>query len=74
MQWNDSPNAGFTTGTPWLSVNGNYPCINVAEQRCTKLCLAYYRQLIAFRNGSEIIYKVIFPNYIARMDYTFAAV
>lgn len=56
MQWNDSPNAGFTTGTPWLSVNGNYPCINVAEQEnAPNSVLAYYRQLIAFRNGSEIL-------------------
>jgi oligo-1,6-glucosidase len=31
MQWNDSPNAGFTTGTPWLPVNPNYRQINVAE-------------------------------------------
>ena len=56
MQWNDSPNAGFTTGTPWLSVNGNYPRINVAEQEnAPNSVLAYYRQLIAFRNGSEIL-------------------
>ena len=29
MQWDDSPNAGFTTGTPWIGVNPNYPQINV---------------------------------------------
>ena len=56
MQWNDSPNAGFTTGTPWLSVNGNYPCINAAKQENDPhSVLTYYRQLIAFRNGSEIL-------------------
>ena len=56
MQWNDSPNAGFTTGTPWLSVNGNYPRINAARQEnAPNSVLAYYRQLIAFRNGSEIL-------------------
>ena len=28
MQWDDSANAGFTTGTPWISVNKNYTQIN----------------------------------------------
>ncbi|MFD1095602.1 glycoside hydrolase family 13 protein [Salegentibacter chungangensis] len=32
MQWNDSPNAGFTKGTPWKKVNENYREINVAAQ------------------------------------------
>ena len=31
MQWTGGPNAGFTTGTPWLGVNPNYREINVAE-------------------------------------------
>ena len=32
VQWDDSPQAGFTTGTPWLNVNPNYRRINVAAQ------------------------------------------
>ena len=32
MQWDGSPNAGFTTGTPWLAVNPNYVEINAAAQ------------------------------------------
>ena len=56
MQWEDRPNAGFTTGTPWLSVNGNYPRINAAKQENDPhSVLTYYRQLIAFRNGSETL-------------------
>lgn len=31
MQWDDSPNGGFTTGMPWLGVNPNYREINVAQ-------------------------------------------
>ncbi len=32
MHWDDSDNAGFTTGTPWISVNENYKKINAAAQ------------------------------------------
>lgn len=32
MQWDDTENAGFTTGTPWLKVNPNYKQINAAAQ------------------------------------------
>ena len=56
MQWDDSINGGFSTGTPWLSVNGNYPRINVKRQEDDPgSVLAYYRQLIAFRNGSRVL-------------------
>ena len=33
MQWDDSPHAGFTTGTPWIEVNANYPSVNAAAER-----------------------------------------
>lgn len=56
MQWDDSINGGFSAGMPWLSVNGNYPCINVKRQEDDPgSVLAYYRQLIAFRNGSRVL-------------------
>lgn len=56
MQWNDSINGGFSAGTPWLSVNGNYPRINVKRQEDDLgSVLSYYRQLIAFRNGSRVL-------------------
>lgn len=31
MQWNSEPQAGFTTGNPWLAVNPNYKDINVEK-------------------------------------------
>ena len=56
MQWDDSINGGFSAGTPWLSVNGNYPRINVKRQEDDpSSVLSYYRQLIAFRNGSRVL-------------------
>ena len=58
MQWDDSENAGFTTGTPWLAVNKNYDKINA------KQCLQdensifnHYKNLIDIRkNNDTIIY------------------
>lgn len=50
MQWDSSPHAGFTTGTPWLQVNPNYTKINAAAQeRDPWSILHFYRRLIALR-------------------------
>jgi glycosidase len=32
MQWDSSPQAGFTNGKPWMRVNDDYPSINAAAQ------------------------------------------
>ncbi len=54
MQWDDSPNAGFTTGTPWLKVNPNYKQINAAEQEKREdSILNYYKKLIALRKSEK---------------------
>lgn len=54
MQWDDSPNAGFTTGKPWLKVNPNYTAINVARQETQPdSVLNYYKKLIALRKSEE---------------------
>ena len=54
MQWSDGPNAGFTTGTPWLRVNPNYKQINAAEQLGREdSVLSYYKKLIALRKAPE---------------------
>ena len=54
MQWDNSPNAGFTTGTPWLKVNPNYKTINVKNQQEDKdSVLNYYKKLLALRKSEE---------------------
>ena len=54
MQWNDSPNAGFTTGKPWLKVNPNYLSINVAAQEKNEdSVLNYYKKLLMLRKSEE---------------------
>ncbi|KAE8331405.1 glycoside hydrolase superfamily [Aspergillus sergii] len=32
MQWDDSPNAGFSTAEPWIPVHGDYATLNAALQ------------------------------------------
>ena len=50
MQWDNSKNAGFTNGEPWIKVNSNYSEINVAESINDKnSILNYYKKLIKIR-------------------------
>ena len=59
MQWKNAPQAGFTSGTPWLKVNDNYPVINVEkEEGQPDSVLHYYRKLIALRKSGE--YRELF--------------
>ena len=66
MQWDDSKNAGFTTGTPWIDVNPNYTKINAKEQMARENSVFnYYKKLIALRKEYEIIvygdYNLLLP-------------
>ncbi len=50
VQWDDSANAGFTTGTPWFYVNENYREVNVAAQeKDESSVLNFYRKAIKLR-------------------------
>jgi len=56
MQWDDSPNAGFTTGTPWLPVNPNCRQINVAEAvDDPNSIFHYFRRVIALRHTDPVV-------------------
>ena len=54
MQWDNSPNAGFTTGTPWLRPT-NQEHINVAAEEQGGKILAYYKKLIRLRKQHLVI-------------------
>ena len=55
VQWDNSPNAGFTTGTPWMPVNPNYKTINAkAEILDQNSIFNHYRKLIAFRKNHPV--------------------
>ncbi len=56
MQWDDTENAGFTTGTPWISVNPNYKEINAkAETSDPDSVFHYYKKLIALRRENPVM-------------------
>ena len=56
MQWSAAPNAGFTTGTPWIGVNPNYETVNAeAQENDPDSVLCFYRRLIALRRELPII-------------------
>ncbi len=56
MQWTPSSQAGFTTGSPWWPVNGDYATVNVETQGSDPgSLLSWYRDLIAVRNESPAL-------------------
>ncbi|WP_455036864.1 alpha,alpha-phosphotrehalase, partial [Leptotrichia massiliensis] len=55
VQWNDSENAGFTTGTPWIGVAENYKKINAEVALKDKNSVFYhYKKLIDLRRNEEL--------------------
>jgi oligo-1,6-glucosidase len=67
MHWNSGPNAGFSTGTPWIMVNHNFKEVNTEEQTSRgDSVLAYYKKLIQLRKELDIItfgsYELLLPD------------
>ena len=66
MQWTAGPNAGFTTGTPWMRVNPNYTAINAEAALADPGSVFYtYRKLIALRKANPVFaagdFKLLCP-------------
>lgn len=56
MAWNGRPNAGFTTGEPWLALVGNYDTVNAeAEAADPHSVRSYFKELIRIRKENPII-------------------
>lgn len=56
MQWDDSPNAGFTRGAPWLPIPPSYKTVNVAsELKDPSSILQVYRSLLALRHQNQAL-------------------
>jgi alpha-glucosidase len=57
MQWSAEPQAGFTTGCPWLPVAEDFPQVNVAQQRDDpRSLLSLYRRLIQLRTAEAALH------------------
>lgn len=75
MQWDDSENAGFTTGTPWIKVNPNYKTINAKAALADEdSVFHYYRRIIALRKEKPVIvyghYALLEPDHESLYVYT----
>ena len=58
MQWDDSPNAGFSPPgvETWLPVNPDYPAVNVARQEQNPdSTLNFYRRLLVLRKTDPVL-------------------
>lgn len=61
FHWSDDPQAGFTTGTPWLAVNRNYRTINAKEQMGREDSVyAFYKKLTALRQNPEYAETIVY--------------
>ena len=68
VAWNDGPNAGFTTGEPWIGLNPNYPEVNAeAALADPDSVFHHYRQLIALRHTLDVVvhgdYRLLLPDH-----------
>ena len=55
MQWDDSENAGFTTGKPWIGIPENYKEINAKAAVEDKNSVFYhYQKLIKLRKSEDL--------------------
>ena len=56
VQWDSSPGAGFTTGTPWLAINPDHNEVNAAAQVGDPgSVFEHYRRLIALRHADPVV-------------------
>jgi len=67
MHWDASPNAGFSTGRPWIALNPNYREINAAAAEADPdSVLHHYRRLIALRRSDRVValgdYRELLPD------------
>ncbi|KAH7330600.1 glycoside hydrolase family 13 protein [Rhizoctonia solani] len=56
MQWDDSPHAGFTNGTPWMRVNDNYKQINAKSQTNDEQSVfSFWKKMIGVRKAYPLL-------------------
>ncbi|MCU0380849.1 MAG: alpha-glucosidase [Chitinophagaceae bacterium] len=56
FQWSGKPNAGFTTGTPWIGLNKNYAQLNAeAQEKDPQSVLHYFRRIVKLRRDNPLL-------------------
>jgi len=75
MQWNDTTNAGFSEGEPWIGLNPNYETVNVEDARAeSDSVYHYYKEVIALRKSEDVLvygdYELLYPDHEEIYAYT----
>jgi oligo-1,6-glucosidase len=75
FQWDNSPQAGFTTGKPWLKINDNHKFINVkAQESDPASILNYFRELVRLRKNHPVWvygdFQLVAPEHEQLFAYT----
>jgi oligo-1,6-glucosidase len=68
MQWSADEHAGFSTGTPWFAVNGNYPEVNAEAALSDENSIwHHYQDLIDLRHSEDVLvygnYDLLLPDH-----------
>ncbi len=73
IQWDDSPNGGFSKVEPWIKVNPNYVNINVEEALNDKASIFYfYQQMLQYRKSNPTLIYGQYKDIAALDEYVFA--
>lgn len=73
MQWDETENAGFTSGKPWIAINDNYKTINTKKAMADRSSVYfYYRKLIELRKDENIISDGLYFPILKDDDKIFA--
>ncbi|MFB6184626.1 MAG: alpha-glucosidase [Haloarculaceae archaeon] len=75
VQWDDSPNAGFTDGDPWLPVCDDFETVNVERERADPDSVwHYYRRLLSLRHETDALvdgaFDLLYPDHERLFAYT----
>jgi glycosidase len=65
-QWSAEPNAGFTTGTPWMRVNTDYETWNAEAQEADPESVLHFRRTAhKFRAAHDVLVRTALPVFLA---------
>lgn len=71
FQWSNAEHTGFTTGTPWLRTNPNFPEINYeAEKDDPDSVFHYYKKLIRLRKSEEYKDALVYGDFTPYLEET----